>query len=98
MLTVGLDVHQRVSVLCILDHHGRHVRSKTIRGGWDQLRAELLKLSQRFQICYEASCGYGSRDQLLLQHRGVLLPRVHHWPVTQCVLPTFPAGIALSGA
>ena len=59
MLTVGLDVHQRVSVLCILDHHGRHVRSKTIRGGWDQLRAELLKLSQRFQICYEASCGYG---------------------------------------
>ena len=59
MLTVGLDVHQRVSVLCILGHHGRHVRSKTIRGGWDQLRAELLKLSQRFQICYEASCGYG---------------------------------------
>ena len=59
MLTLGLDVHQRVSVLCVLDHHGKHLRTTTIRGGWDRLRAALLKIGKPFQICYEASCGYG---------------------------------------
>ena len=46
-------------VFCVLDHHGKHLRTATIRGGWDRLRASLLKLGKPFQICYEASCGYG---------------------------------------
>jgi len=59
VLTVGLDVHQRLSVFCVLDHHGKQVETKTVRGGWDRLRGELAKIGRPFQVCYEASCGYG---------------------------------------
>ena len=35
------------------------------RGGWDRLREELRGLSKPFQVCYEASVGYGAlHDQL----------------------------------
>ena len=31
---VGLDLHQRTSTVHILDHYGRTVKEKTIRGHW----------------------------------------------------------------
>jgi transposase len=60
MLTVGLDVHQSCSSVCILDEKGNRVRQQEIHGGWDQVVAELGKLREPFQICYEASTGYGA--------------------------------------
>lgn len=36
MLTVGLDVHQRMTVACVLDEHGKTLRSVTVRGGWEK--------------------------------------------------------------
>ena len=59
MYTIGLDVHQRVSVLCILDTAGKLVKQERLRGGVDVLLAALRKLARPWQICYEASCGYG---------------------------------------
>ena len=59
MLTVGLDVHQRSSSICILDAHGKPVTSKAVRGGWEKLVVTLRKLNEPFQVCFEASCGYG---------------------------------------
>jgi transposase len=59
MWFIGLDVHWRTSTVCILDEHGRRVKSKTIRGRWEKLLKELAQLGKPFSICYEASCGYG---------------------------------------
>ncbi len=33
MWSVGLDVHQRTSTLCILDENGKKVKQATVRGG-----------------------------------------------------------------
>jgi transposase len=59
MWSVGLDCHQRLYVICVLDENGKELLLRKIRGGWKQLREVLLGLKQPFQICYEASCGYG---------------------------------------
>lgn len=59
MWSVGLDVHLRVSTLCILDENGKTVKTMTVRGGWTKLFAVLREIRQPFAICYEASCGYG---------------------------------------
>ncbi len=65
MLSVGLDVHLRLFVLCILDANGKMVKRLTIRGHWPKLIEALQTLDQPFAICYEASCGYGHlHDQL----------------------------------
>jgi transposase len=60
MLTVGLDVHQSSSSVCVLDEKGNRVKEREIRGGWDPLIEELGKLKEPFQVCYEASTGYGA--------------------------------------
>jgi transposase len=59
MLTVGLDVHFRKSSLCVLDENGKTVRQRQVRGHWDAVVEELGQLKAPFQICYEASLGYG---------------------------------------
>jgi transposase len=59
MYYVGLDVHQKRSVLCILDESGRRVKEIIVRGPWSKLFEALADLDQPFAICYEASCGYG---------------------------------------
>jgi len=59
MVYVGLDVHYRVSTVCILDAHGRKVKQETFRGGWRKVVAGLGRLKEAFAICFEASCGYG---------------------------------------
>lgn len=60
MLYIGLDAHQKTSTFCILDNNGVKIRTQTIRGHRSRLLAELAKIDQPFEICFEASCGYGS--------------------------------------
>lgn len=59
MYYVGLDVHQKRSVLCILDENGQRVKQIVIRGPWPKLFEVLATIDRPFAICYEASCGYG---------------------------------------
>lgn len=59
MYTIGLDVHLRLFVLCILDSAGKVVKEERLRGGPEVLFAYLQKLRLPFQICYEASYSYG---------------------------------------
>jgi transposase len=60
MWSVGLDVHQRSSTLCILDEHGKRVKQQQVRGSWQKVIELLGQLGHPFAICYEASCGYGA--------------------------------------
>lgn len=65
MLTIGLDVHQRSSALCMLGPTGRLVKRETIKGHPRRVVEHLKQMGQPFQICYEASSGYGwLHDQL----------------------------------
>jgi hypothetical protein len=74
MLTVGLDVHHRSSVPCVLDHHGKHVRTWTVRGHWSGLIEQLRGLGKPLQVCYEASVGYGAiYDQMSRLARRVVV-------------------------
>lgn len=59
MRYVGLDVHWRQSTFCVLDENGRKQRSRTIRGSWDRVLAEIAKVKRPFTVCFEASTGYG---------------------------------------
>jgi transposase len=65
MFTVGLDVHSTRSTLCVLDEHGKQLRSVEVRGPREALLAAVRELPRPFRVCYEASCGYGRlHDQL----------------------------------
>lgn len=65
MLYIGLDIHLRMSVMCILDENGKLVKFTTVHGPWKKVIEVLKGLKQPFAICYEASCGYGHiHDQL----------------------------------
>lgn len=59
MLSVGLDAHQRLFVTCVLDSNGKVVRTEAVRGNVENLERFLTELGEPFQICFEASCGYG---------------------------------------
>lgn len=58
MLTIGLDVHERTTSLCILDARGRVVKEKTIKGHPRLAIAWLRTLSEPFQVCFEASTNF----------------------------------------
>ena len=60
MLTIGLDVHQSRTSLCVLDAKGNTLRQSEVKGGYDAVAAELRKIKKPFQLCYEASTGYGA--------------------------------------
>lgn len=60
MLTVGLDVHQSRTSVCILDGKGNRVGEQEVKGGYEAVAGVLSKLGQPFQVCYEASTGYGA--------------------------------------
>src|SRR5436190_3284949 len=65
MYTVGLDVHDKRSEVCVLDECGRVARRRSIRGSPREVVKELAGLDQPFKVCYEASCAYGwLHDQL----------------------------------
>ena len=59
MLYVGLDVHQKRSSICILDHNGKTVKQGLINGPWPQMIDRLRGIGEPISVCYEASCGYG---------------------------------------
>jgi transposase len=59
MLSIGLDVHERTSSLCILDASGRIVKELTVRGHPRKVIEWLRTLDEPFQICFEVSTNYG---------------------------------------
>ena len=59
MQYVGMDVHWRQTTICILDENGRRVKMLTVRGAWEKVLGELSRIAGAWQVCFEASCGYG---------------------------------------
>jgi transposase len=64
MLHVGLDLHSTRIALCALNATGQVVHRSQVRGLAEML-ATLQGLPDRFEVCYEASCGYGHYHDLL---------------------------------
>ena len=59
MLYVGLDAHWRRSTFCVLDENGKKLRSRTVRGTWNRVMDALSEIKKPFEVCFEASTGYG---------------------------------------
>jgi len=63
MVSIGLDVHARSSVLHALDTNGNTVAKERVRGTIDKVLPHLRRIKEKFHepltVCYEASCGYG---------------------------------------
>ena len=79
MWSIGLDVHQHQSSVCILDSNGKRIKEFTVRGRWSKLIERIEKIDQPFAICYEASCGYGYlHDQLRRFAKRVVLAHPGH--------------------
>jgi transposase len=64
MLHVGLDIHSTRISICVLDDRGQVVHRSQVRG-LEEMLAALKALPDRFEVCYEASCGYGHYHDLL---------------------------------
>ena len=64
MFHVGLDIHAKHIALCALDEKGQVAHRSPGRGIPDLVRV-LTGLPDRFEVCYEASCGYGHFHDLL---------------------------------
>jgi hypothetical protein len=58
MLYVGLDIHDKRIAICVLGETGQMVRRAQVRT-IDEMMRILEALPDRFEVCYEASCGYG---------------------------------------
>jgi len=59
MRYVGLDSHWRQSTICVLDHRGKKLLNRTIKGSWSKVLEEVGKVRKPFAVCFEASTGYG---------------------------------------
>ena len=64
MLHVGLDIHTKRISICALDARGQVVHRSQVRSIPDLVRV-LTGLPDCFEVCYEASCGYGHFHDLL---------------------------------
>src|SRR6516164_5664610 len=64
MFYVGLDIHTKRIAFCVLSEKGQLVQRGQVRGLEEVLRI-LKALPDRFEVCYEASCGYGHYHDLL---------------------------------
>jgi transposase len=64
MLYVGLDIHSKRISLCVLNERGQLVHRSQVRT-IDQMMRTLEGLTDRFEVCYEASCSYGHFHDLL---------------------------------
>jgi transposase len=64
MLHVGLDIHSARISICVLNETGQVVHRSRVRGLEEMLRT-LAGLPDRFEVCFEASCGYGHYHDLL---------------------------------
>src|SRR5262245_34317532 len=79
MFHVGLDIHSTRISVCVLSETGQVVRRAQVRGIEEVIRI-LKGLADRFEVCYEASCGYGHyhdvlsplADRVLVAHPGQL--------------------------
>ena len=72
MRYVGLDAHWRQSTICVLDHRGQKLLSRTIKGPWSKVLEEVGKIRKPFAVCFEASTGYG----YLFEHLQTIARRV----------------------
>ena len=64
MFHVGLDIHSKHITICVLDETGQVFRRCRVRG-LEEMLGVLRGLPDRFEVCYEASCGYGHYHDLL---------------------------------
>ena len=64
MLYVGLDIHNTRISVCALNQTGQVVHRSQVRGIEEMLRV-LKGLPDRFEVCHEASRGYGHYHDLL---------------------------------
>jgi transposase len=64
MFHVGLDIHSTRISICVLNETGQVVHRSQARG-IEEMLATLKGLPDRFEVCYEASCGYGHYHDLL---------------------------------
>ena len=79
MLYVGLDIHSKSIVACVLGKNGKVIERKSCRQV-DQLMDWLERLARPMQICFEASTGYGQffetfakiADRVVVAHPGHL--------------------------
>jgi hypothetical protein len=53
---VGLDLHGKHHAVCVLSEAGQVLQ---------RCRVRVRGLPDRFEVCYEASCGYGHYHDLL---------------------------------
>src|SRR5215467_8129712 len=58
MFYVGLDIHDQRIASCVLGEAGQVTRRAQVRT-IDEMMRILEALPDRFEVCYEASCGYG---------------------------------------
>jgi hypothetical protein len=64
MFYVGLDIHDKRIAICVPGGTGQNVRRAQVRTT-DEMMRILEALPDRFEVCYEASCGYGDRGFLM---------------------------------
>ena len=64
MFYVGLDIHDKSIAICVLSEHGQVVRRAQVRT-IDEMMRILEAVPEPFEVCYEASCGYGHYHDLL---------------------------------
>ena len=57
MFYVGLDIHDKRIAICVLSETGRVVRRAQV--SIDEMMRILDALPERFEVYYEASCGFG---------------------------------------
>lgn len=67
MFYVGLDVHSKLFVVCVLNEGGQVVKRGRLREV-SQLLTFLEEIEGRFELCFEASCGYGRWFELLRKY------------------------------
>jgi hypothetical protein len=64
LFSVGLDLHDKRIAIGVLGETGPVVRRAQVRS-IDEMMRLLEALPHRFEVCYEASCGYGHYHDLL---------------------------------
>jgi transposase len=64
MFYVGLNIHTKRIAFCVLSDKGQLVQRGQVRGIPEMLGI-LQALPDCFEVCYEASCGYGHYHDLL---------------------------------
>src|SRR3954447_1114852 len=64
MFYVGLDIHDKHIAICVVSETGHVARRAQVRT-IDKMMRSLEGLPDRFEVCYEASCGYGHYHDLL---------------------------------